>query len=73
MNNPFVRGDFEASVCVTGFTPKQYYQQAGLICYDDDDNYFKFTYEYNAAKTRPHLVMLREHAKHDRVEFANTG
>jgi RNA polymerase sigma factor (sigma-70 family) len=71
VNNPFARGDFEVSVCVSGFTPKQYYQQGGLILYDDDDNYFKFTYEYNATKNGPHLVMLREVEAKSQVDTDN--
>src|SRR5262249_37252869 len=39
--------DFEVTVCISGFTPKQSYQQAALICYDDDDNYIKWCYEFN--------------------------
>jgi regulation of enolase protein 1 (concanavalin A-like superfamily) len=36
-----------ATTCVSGFTPETTYQQAGLIVYNDDDNYLKFGYEYN--------------------------
>ena len=32
---------------MSGFTPDTSYQQAGLIVYNDDDNYLKFGYEYN--------------------------
>ena len=39
--------DFVATTCITGFIPAMPYQQAGLIVYGDDDNYLKWTYEYN--------------------------
>jgi regulation of enolase protein 1 (concanavalin A-like superfamily) len=71
LKNPVEKGDFEVSVCVSGFTPAQYYQQGGLICYDDDDNYVKFTYEYNGGMGKPDLVLVREvgaKSQHDRAE-----
>jgi regulation of enolase protein 1 (concanavalin A-like superfamily) len=48
IDNPLAGGgDFVATTCVSGFTPETSYQQAGLIVYNDDDNYLKFGYEYN--------------------------
>ncbi len=48
IDNPLAHGgDFVATTCVSGFTPEMTYQQAGLIIYNDDDNYLKFGYEYN--------------------------
>ena len=48
IDNPLAPGgDFVATTCVSGFTPETSYQQAGLIVYNDDDNYLKFGYEYN--------------------------
>jgi RNA polymerase sigma factor (sigma-70 family) len=41
---------FVVTTRISGFTPKQRYQQAALICYDDDDNYVKFAYEFNWKK-----------------------
>jgi regulation of enolase protein 1 (concanavalin A-like superfamily) len=41
---------FVLTTCISGFTPRQSYQQAALICYDDDDNYVKFSYEFNWEK-----------------------
>jgi regulation of enolase protein 1 (concanavalin A-like superfamily) len=50
IDNPLApEGDF-ATTCVSGFTPETSYQQAGLIVYNDDDNYLKFGYEYNWPK-----------------------
>ena len=46
LKNPFSRSaDFEVSVCVSDFEPTAFYHQAGLILYDDDDNYLKFVWE----------------------------
>ncbi len=48
IDNPLAAGgDFVVTTCVSGFTPETSYQQAGLIVYNDDDNYLKFGYEYN--------------------------
>ena len=48
IDNPLApAGDFVATTCVSGFTPETTYQQAGLIVYNDDDNYLKFGYEFN--------------------------
>jgi regulation of enolase protein 1 (concanavalin A-like superfamily) len=51
IDNPLVADvDFVLTTCISGFKPTQSYQQAGLICYDDDDNYVKFGYEFNWPK-----------------------
>jgi regulation of enolase protein 1 (concanavalin A-like superfamily) len=51
IDNPLAPGgDFVVTTCVSGFTPETIYQQAGLIIYNDDDNYLKFGYEYNWSK-----------------------
>lgn len=42
--------DFEVVTCVSGFAPKQQYQQAALILYNDDDNYVKWSYEFSYIK-----------------------
>jgi formylglycine-generating enzyme required for sulfatase activity len=46
--NPLVMdADFAITTCISGFTPQAGHQQAGLICYHDDDNYAKWVYEFN--------------------------
>ncbi|MBW3598441.1 MAG: DUF1349 domain-containing protein, partial [Planctomycetes bacterium] len=46
VDNPaMVNGDFRATVAVAGFTPQAPYQQAALLCWNDEDNYLKFSYE----------------------------
>lgn len=48
IDNPLApETNFVLSTCVSGFTPATRYQQAGLIIYNDDDNYLKWGYEYN--------------------------
>jgi regulation of enolase protein 1 (concanavalin A-like superfamily) len=48
IDNPLAKDtDFALSTCVISFQPKNAYQQAGLICYDDDDNYLKWCYQFN--------------------------
>jgi regulation of enolase protein 1 (concanavalin A-like superfamily) len=72
INNPLAGdADFEILTCISGFTPKQLYQQAGLLCYDDDDNYIKLTYEFDVNKGKgTDLALVRETnavSKHDRA------
>jgi regulation of enolase protein 1 (concanavalin A-like superfamily) len=64
LKNPFSRSaDFQVSVRVDGFKPSAHYHQGGLLLYDDDDNYIKFTCEYNGTrKGNRILVMMRETA-----------
>jgi regulation of enolase protein 1 (concanavalin A-like superfamily) len=51
IDNPLAKdADFVITTCISDFTPTESYQQAGLICYNDDDNYIKFAYEYNWPK-----------------------
>jgi len=37
-------GDFEITTCITSFAPVADWNQGGLICYNDDDNYLKFIF-----------------------------
>ncbi|MBY0229933.1 MAG: DUF1349 domain-containing protein [Gemmataceae bacterium] len=62
LKNPFGRNaDFQVSVRVDVFAPAAHYHQGGLLLYDDDDNYVKFTCEYNGGKKGKRiLVMMRE-------------
>jgi regulation of enolase protein 1 (concanavalin A-like superfamily) len=49
IHNPLAKEtDFVVTTCVSGFTPETAFQQAGLIIYNDDDNYLKWGYEYNS-------------------------
>ena len=53
--------DFMMTTCIEGFTPQMPYQQAGLICYDDDDNYLKWGYEFCWPKGAGHtFTCVRE-------------
>jgi regulation of enolase protein 1 (concanavalin A-like superfamily) len=48
IDNPLAAdADFEVTTSFSGFTPREAYQQAGLILYNDDDNYLKWSYEYD--------------------------
>jgi len=42
--------DFSITLAVTKFEPTTFYHQFALLCYDDDDNYLKWTYEYTWRK-----------------------
>jgi uncharacterized protein (TIGR03067 family) len=62
VRNPFVHGgDFVVLTCLASFSPKVPWQQAGLIVYDDDDNYLKWETEANArSKTGAAMVCVHE-------------
>ena len=42
-------GDFVMTTCIVGFKPTMIWQQAGLLVYDDDDNYLKYDMEFSGA------------------------
>jgi regulation of enolase protein 1 (concanavalin A-like superfamily) len=76
IDNPLAKDvDFTATTSVRGFTPQAPYQQAGLIIYDDDDNYLKWGYEFNHPQGGGQtFVLVRESAakpQHDYAESAN--
>ena len=39
--------DFVVTTCIENFLPERPWQQAGLLVYDDDDNYVKWVREYS--------------------------
>jgi regulation of enolase protein 1 (concanavalin A-like superfamily) len=62
IENPFSKdADFVMTTCITEFEPTVRYQQAGLLVYDDDDNYAKFSYEFNWPKGEgQHFILVLE-------------
>jgi len=38
--------DFQLTTCMSSFKPIAHWNQAGLICYNDDDDYLKFVYQW---------------------------
>jgi regulation of enolase protein 1 (concanavalin A-like superfamily) len=62
INNPLdENADFVVTTSLSSFTPEVAYQQAGLICYNDDDNYVKWSYEYNWEKRQgQRFILVRE-------------
>lgn len=61
IDNPLSKdADFVMTTCISDFTPTQAYQQAGLLCYDDDDNYAKFSYEPNGNKGGQLFILVLE-------------
>jgi regulation of enolase protein 1 (concanavalin A-like superfamily) len=73
LENPYTRNaDFAVSVCVADFKPSANYNQGGLLLYDDDDNYVKFTCEYSSVKKDKRiLVMMRETAARPEHKLAD--
>jgi regulation of enolase protein 1 (concanavalin A-like superfamily) len=59
IDNPLAgETDFVMTTCISSFTPTVAYQQAGLLCYDDDDNYAKWSYEFDWSKGEGQRFML---------------
>ncbi len=59
LRNPASEGaGFVMTTCITSFHPKVPYQQAGLVVYDDDDNYLKWVME--RARNSPSFTFIRE-------------
>jgi len=51
--NPAIDGgDFAMTTCIEAFQPTMRWQQAGLLIYDDDDNYLKCDMEYTGTAFR---------------------
>jgi len=61
IDNPLAPGtDFTVTTCLIEFRPAASYQQAGLILYDDDDNYLKFSRESGTEKDPGYVVLVTE-------------
>lgn len=62
IGNPLAKDtSFAITTCVISFRPEHAFQQAGLICYNDDDNYLKWCYQFNWRKgSGQTLSLLRE-------------
>ena len=70
-------GDLQITTCILHFEPVADWNQAGLICYNDDDNYLKFVYEWSvdqriltvgcATEGRSPLVRFRADSHFERV------
>jgi regulation of enolase protein 1 (concanavalin A-like superfamily) len=73
MDNPAgAEADFVLTTSISDFTPTAAYQQAGLLCYDDDENYVKWAYEYNHDKKHGQkLNLVRESKNHAQYTLAD--
>ena len=66
IENPATGSDFQVTICVAGFTPKEPYQQAALLCWNDDDNYVKFSFE-STKDGKPRVTLFPErNGRHSR-------
>lgn len=46
IDTPVPQGEgFQVTTCLSGFRPSQAFNQAGLICWDDEDNYLEWVYQ----------------------------
>jgi peroxiredoxin/regulation of enolase protein 1 (concanavalin A-like superfamily) len=62
IENPVPEGrNFEVTTCLVAFAPNAAYQQAGLVCWNDQDNYIKWGYESGGTEGA-RLALIRETA-----------
>jgi regulation of enolase protein 1 (concanavalin A-like superfamily) len=53
--------DFSITLAVRNFEPTTFWHQVGLLCYDDDANYVKWSFEYSQSKPgSTNFVMVRQ-------------
>ncbi len=61
IDSPLPKGeDFQLTLCLSSFMPVYIWNQAGLICYNDDDNYLKFVYQWTSIRPEPVLAIGTE-------------
>ncbi|NQT84868.1 tetratricopeptide repeat protein [bacterium] len=66
--------DFQVTACLSSFNPVERWHQAGLILYNDDDEYLKFTYErrhfvvgFEMGAPRFYMTSFSAHPSLDRL------
>jgi DNA-directed RNA polymerase subunit RPC12/RpoP len=61
INNSVVgEKDFDVTTCMAGFIPTADYQQAGIVLFNDQDNYIKWTYEWNSSRNQQVFALIHE-------------
>jgi len=60
IDTPMRSGNFVMTTRIVGFDPKQNYEQAGLICFNDVDNYVKFDLEFDSTNGGRTLAVVPE-------------
>lgn len=72
VRNPMADGgDFVLTTCIESFQPAVKWQQAGLLVYDDDDNYLKCAMQ--AGDGSPRLALVRESDGDAQSDIDQTG
>jgi regulation of enolase protein 1 (concanavalin A-like superfamily) len=60
IDTPMRSGNFVMTTRIVGFDPQVAYQQAGLICFNDVDNYVKFGLEFDPGNGGKTLAVVPE-------------
>jgi hypothetical protein len=61
IENPLANGkNFQLTTCLVSFKPSEDYQQAGLVCFNDPDNYIKWVDQCRQTSDRRDFVLIRE-------------
>jgi len=65
--------DFQLTTCISSFNPTASWSQAGLVCFDDDDNYLAFVHKWeDLAGGTIFEVRIETEAKESLVTFIPT-
>ena len=61
IENPLANGkNFQLTTCLVSFKPSEDYQQAGLVCFNDPDNYIKWVDQCRQTSDPRYFVLIRE-------------
>jgi len=61
IENPLANGkNFQLTTCLVSFKPSAGYQQAGLVCFNDPDNYIKWVDECRQTSDPRTFALIRE-------------
>ncbi|MGD8499956.1 MAG: M56 family metallopeptidase, partial [Phycisphaerales bacterium] len=67
IDSPATEGqDFQITTCISSFVPKALWNEAGILCWDDEDNYVKLVYEWAG---RPAFTVGHEVEAKDRYSY----
>ena len=66
-------GDFELTTCLVCFAPFANVQQAGLVCFNDEDNYIKWVCEWHDVHGGRVFSLVRETAGRPAVNACGYG
>ncbi len=74
LDNPLAaETDLVMTTCISSFTPTAANQSAGLLCYDDDDNYVRWSYAFDWSKGEGGRFMFVRETERQAGRFSGRG